>query len=292
MCRMRTRLKGTNMRYFSAFAIALLIPALAAAQEPAAAPPAGTKGRGAQSPEAKEAAAQYEAADIRVMSPGVVYNAGLLDLAASYTRETGKKVAVTSVGMGGIVNAVKNNNPPADVIMLPFELMSTLSLDGGVVPGTFSPLGRSEMGLAVRAGAPHPDISTVEKLATVLRGAKAVMRSNPAGGSMVASVIENKVIKRPEFSGVNSPVSSRGEGGQALARGEGDMAIQAICEILPYKEISLVGPLPRELAAWIDMSAAVSSRSSRVDEGMKFIRYLVRPEATATWKMRGTLRFE
>jgi molybdate transport system substrate-binding protein len=144
----------------------------------------------------------------------------------------------------------------------------------------------------VPAGAPHPDISTVEKLAAVLKSAKAVMRSNPAGGSMVASVIENNVIKRPQFAGVNSPVSTKGEGGQALARGEGDMAIQAICEILPYKEISLVGPLPRELAAWIDMSTAVSSRSSRVDEATKFIRYLTRPEATATWKMRGTLRFE
>src|SRR5205823_8839437 len=139
------------------------------------------------------------------------------DLAAAYTNVTGKKIAVTSVGMGGIVNAVKTANPPADVIMLPFELMSTLSLDGGVVPGTFAPLGRSEMGLAVRAGAPHPDVSTVDKLVAVLRGAKAVMRSNPAGGSMVAKVIEQNVIKRPEFAGVISPVSTRGEGGQALA---------------------------------------------------------------------------
>ena len=188
--------------------------------------------------------AQEPAADIRVIAPGVVYNAGLLDLAAAYTKETGKKVVVTSVGMGSIVKAVTTANPPADVIMLPFELMSTLSLDGGVVAGTFMPLGRSEMGLAVRAGAPHPDISTVEKLVVVLRGAKAVMRSNPAGGSMVAKVIEDKVIKRPEFAGVNSPVSTKGEGGQALVRGEGDMAIQAICEILPYKEIELVAPLP------------------------------------------------
>ena len=56
----------------------------------------------AQSPEAREAATRYAAADIRVMVPGVVYNAGLLDLAAAYTKETGKKVAVTLVGMGGI----------------------------------------------------------------------------------------------------------------------------------------------------------------------------------------------
>ena len=202
-----------NRRFYSlAVVITMLAPELLLAQGPDAG---------------------YAAADIRVMAPGVVYNAGLLDLAAAYTKETGKKVGVTLVGMGRIVNTVKTDNPPADVIMLPLELMSTLALDGGVVPGTFWPLGRSEMGLAVRAGAPHPDISTVDKLAAALRSAKAVMRSNPAGSSMVAKVIEDNVIKRPEFTGVNSPVSSQGEGGQAMARGEGDMALQAICEILP-----------------------------------------------------------
>ncbi len=270
----------------SALAVALLIPVFIAAQAPARG-----QGRGAQSPEAQEAATRYAAADIRVMAPGVVYNAGLLDLAAAYTKETGKKVAVTSVGMGGIVNAVKTANPPADAIMLPFELMSTLSLDGGVVAGSFAPLGRSEMGLAVRMGAPHPDISTVEKLAAVLRGAKAVMRSNPAGGSMVARTIEDKVIKRAEFAGVNSPVSTQGEGGQALVRGEGDMAIQAICEILPYKQIELVAPLPRELGAWIDMSTAVSARAMHRDEALAFIKYLLRPESNTVWKAKGLERF-
>jgi molybdate transport system substrate-binding protein len=280
----------------SLFTVTLLIPLLVFAQEPGAQEPAQApgrgQGRGAPSPVAQEAAARYAAADIRVMAPGVVYNAGLLDLAAAYTKQTGRKVAVTSVGMGAIVNAVKTANPPADVIMLPFELAATLSLDGGVVPGTFTPLGRSQMGLAVPAGAPHPDISTVEKLAAALRGAKAVMRSNPAGGSMVARVIEDKVIKRPEFAGVHSPVSTQGEGGQALARGEGDLAIQAICEILPYKQIELVGPLPRELGAWIDMSTAVSARAIHRDDALAFIRYLLRPESNATWKEKGLERFD
>ena len=226
------------------------------------------------------------------MAPGVVYNAGLLDLAAAYAKETGKKVAVTSVGMGGIVNAVKTASPPADVIMPPFELMSTLSLDGGAVPGTFTPLGRAEMGLAVRAGAPHPDISTVEQLATALRGAKAVMRSNPASGSMVKRVIEDNVIKRSEFAGVHSSISTQGEGGQALVRGEGDMALQAICEILPYAQIELVGALPRELGAWIDMSTAVSARAIHRDEAVAFLKYLVRPESNKWWKAKGLERFD
>lgn len=270
--------------YLSALAVTLLISVLTKA-------PARGQGKGAQSPEAKEAAARYAAADIRVMSPGVVHDAGLLDLAAAYTKQTGKKVAVTLVGMGGIVNAIKTANPPADVIMLPFELMSTLSLDGGVVAGSFTPLGRSPMGLAVRAGAPHPDISTVEKLAAALRGAKMVMRSNPAGGSMVAKVIEDKVIKRPGFEGVNSPVSTQGEGGQALARGEGDMAIQTVCQILPLKQIELVGPLPRELGAWIDMSTAVSARAMHRDDALAFIKYLLRPESNTVWKAKGFERF-
>src|SRR5438034_5729725 len=222
-------------------------------------------------------AGDYATADIRVITPGVVFAAGLPDIAAVFTKETGRKVGIVVVGMGTIVGEMTKKTPPPDVIVLPFQLMTTLSLDGGVAPGTFSPLGRTRMGLAVRAGAPKPDISTVEKLAAALKSAKAVMRSNPAGGSMVAKVIEQNVIKRPEFAGVNSPVSTRGEGGQALARGEGDMALQAICEILPYKEIELVGPLPRELAAWIDMSTAVSVRSTNPDASLAFVRYITRP---------------
>jgi molybdate transport system substrate-binding protein len=262
----------------SLLAVTLLLPATLASQDPA------------QSTIAKEAAARYAAADIRVMAPGIIYNAGLLDLADAYSKATGKKVGVTLVGMGTIVKRIQTDNPPADVIMLPFDLMSTLSLDGGVVPGSYVPLGRSEMGLAVRAGAPHPDISTVEKLAAAL-GGKTVMRSNPAGGSMVAKVIEDKVIRQPAFAGVNSPVSTRGEGGQALVRGEGDMALQAICEILPYKQIELVGPLPRDLGAWIDMAAAVSARGMHHEDGAAFLKYLLRPESTPIWKSKGLERF-
>jgi molybdate transport system substrate-binding protein len=276
--------------YFSALLAVFLVPAaqIPAAQTPAGQAPAG-QAPAVQSPDAQAAAARYAAADIRVLSPGVVYNAGLLDLAAAFTKETGKKVAVSSDGMGRIVNDVKTATPPADVIMLPLELMSTLALDNGI-KGSYTPLGRVEVGLAVRAGAPHPDISTVEKFKTAILGAKAVMYSNPAGGSMVGHIADT-LVKRPEFAGVHAVISTRGEGGQALARGEGDMALQLICEILPYKEIELVGPLPRELAAWIDNATAVSARSMHPDDALAFIRYMTRPEAAAVWKAKGLNRF-
>jgi molybdate transport system substrate-binding protein len=233
----------------------------------------------------------YATADIRVLTPGVVFASGMPDLAAAFTRETGKKVGINVVGMGTIVEEMTKKTPPPDVIVLPFQLMTTLSLDGGVVPGTFTPLGRTRMGLAVRAGAPHPDISTVEKLAVALKSAKAVMRSNPATRTMVALLIDD-VLKRPEFAGVNAPASSKGEGGQALAAGEGDMAIQTISQILPYKEIELVGPLPAELGAWIDSGIAVSTRTTRRDDARAFMQYLLRPESNKVWKPKGLERFE
>ncbi len=236
-------------------------------------------------------AGEYATADIRVITPGVVFSSGLSTIAAEFEKETGKKVGIVTVGMGTIVAEIAKKTPPPDVIALPLQLMANVSLDGGIVPGTFNPLGRTRMGLAVRAGAPKPDISTVEKFAAALKSAKAVMRSNPASRTMVALLIDD-VLKRPEFAGVNAPASTNGEGGQALARGEGDMAIQTISQILPYKEIELVGPLPAELGAWIDSALAVSARSTHADDARALIRYLLRPESNKVWKPRGLERFE
>jgi molybdate transport system substrate-binding protein len=232
----------------------------------------------------------YEKADIKVLTPGVVFSSGLPDIAAAWSKESKKSVGINTVGMGTIVEEIGKRQPPPDVIALPFQLMNSLALEGGVVAGTMVPLGRNRMGLAVKAGAPKPDISTPEKFIAAMRG-KAVMRSNPASRTMVATIIDD-MFKRPEFAGINAVPSLKGEGGQALARGEGDMAIQTISQILPYKEIELVGPVPKEFGLWIDTMLAVSSRSTKPEDAKALIRYLIRPESNKVWKPRGMERFE
>ena len=237
--------------------------------------------------------AQASSNEILVLSPGFVYNSGLLDLAAAYTKETGIKVTVKLEIMDQIMNDIKTGTPAADVVVLPlepFDYMGRLALDKGIQEGTFTPLGRVEIALAVKAGAPHPDISTVDKLVAALRGGKAVMYSNPAKGSMEGGIID-RLLKQPEFAGAHGVISSNGEGGQALARGEGDMALQLVCEIYPHPEISEVGPLPSELNAHMDGAVAVSSRSADAADAEAFIRYITRPEATSTWKAKGLDRF-
>jgi molybdate transport system substrate-binding protein len=230
------------------------------------------------------------AAEIRIISPGLVYNAALNELAADYTRQTGNTVINIHGAMDKIIGQTKSDTPPADVVGLPTDLMNTLVLDGGIVPGTYRLLGRGELGLAVKKGAAHPDISTIEKLAAVLKRASAVMVNDPKGGTMQGILIDG-LLKRPEFAGVHVVPSAKGEGAAALARGEGEMAIQLVQEILNKPEIELVAPLPVELGGHMDAVLAVSARSGNPRTAMEFIRFLSRPEARAAWTAKGMKPF-
>jgi molybdate transport system substrate-binding protein len=234
--------------------------------------------------------AQAQTAEIDVLSPGVVYNAGLMDLAQSYSKTAGIKVNVKADGMGKIVPDMKTATPPADVIVLPVAFMDGMEAEGNVVAGSRTDLGRVNVGLAVLKGAPHPDISTPRKLAMALKSGGTVLYSDPANGSMEARVINDMLHRYPEFQGVKTKISTKGEGGEALVRGEGQMALQLICEVVNHPELELVGPLPQELGAYIDTSVAVSTRSTQPDQAKAFIAYITRPENMPLWRSKGLNR--
>ncbi|HEY0265169.1 MAG TPA: substrate-binding domain-containing protein [Rhizomicrobium sp.] len=229
------------------------------------------------------------AAEINVLTPGVVYNAGLQDLAADYAGQTGIKVTVRNDGMAAIVGDIKKAAPIADVIVLPVAFMDGMEAEQAIVAGSRSDLGRDSVWLAVKRGAPHPDISTPEKLARALKTG-VVLYSNPASGSMEARIINDMLRRYPVFQGVRSRISIKGEGGEALMRGEGDMALQLACEVLNHPEIELAGLVPAELGAYIDTAVAVSARSTQAEAARAFIVWLLRPEHAALWKSRGLNR--
>jgi molybdate transport system substrate-binding protein len=230
--------------------------------------------------------------ELYVLTPGVVYNSGLVDLAKSYTQETGIKVTVKATGMARIVNDIKTGTPIADVVALPVAFMDGMETEGSIVAGTRQRLGRVYVGLAVPKGKPHPDISTPAKLAAALKAGGTVLYSNPATGSMEARIINDMLHRYPVFHDVKTRISLKGEGGEALVRGEGDMALQLICEVLNHPEIELVGIVPEELGAYIDTTLAVSSRSTQKDAAKAFLDYLMKPEHVALWENKGLQRME
>jgi molybdate transport system substrate-binding protein len=225
------------------------------------------------------------AASVQVVSPPLV-RAGLTQLAADYTKQTGIVVTVRADVMGKIMNDIKAG--PTDVVLLPPNLMDVLSKDDGIKPGTRQTAGRVEIALAVRPGAPHPDISTVEKLRATLLSAKTVAYSQPGPprNSMEAGIID-RILHRPEFAGVHTLTVNPGSGISALAKGDADMALQVVPEITPVKGVELVGPLPSELGAHIDVDTAISASSADPAAAEAFIRYIIRPDAAAEWKTFG-----
>jgi ABC-type molybdate transport system substrate-binding protein len=225
-------------------------------------------------------------ADVNVLAPGVAFNAGLPALAEAYTRKTGVKVTVKSDGMTTIVSHFNTGDPAPDVAVVPLSFMDGMEATGHIKPGSRTELGRVYVGLAVPKGKPHPDISTVAKLAAALKAGGTVLYSNPEGGSMEARVI-NDMLHLPEFKGVKTKISTKGEGGEALVRGEGQMALQLSCEILNHPELEQVGLTPESLRAYIDTDMAISPRSANADQAAAFIAYVKSPEGVAVLKSKG-----
>jgi molybdate transport system substrate-binding protein len=231
-----------------------------------------------------------KAAEIRVVAPGFIYNAALKELAADFTKKTGVKVIVSEVGMSVALKHIQTDTPAYDVVGLPSGLMNTLALEGGIIKDTYTPLGRDEIALAVRKGAPHPDISTVEKLAVVLKAGGKIMVNSPTGGTMQGAII-GSILARPIFAGVDVVPVTHGEGAAALARGEGDMALQLVPEIHNKPQLELVAPLPAELGGHMDGMLAVSARAPNPKDARAFIKFITRPAAREAWKAKGMRPF-
>lgn len=228
--------------------------------------------------------ATAQAGELTVLAPGFVKNAGIDDLAAAYGKETGVKVTVNSVGMGAMMDTIKTG--AADVVMLPKDLMDQLAGQGGVVAGSRKELGRVQIVMIVPAGAPHPDISTMAKLAAALHGARHVAYSSPWRDEKSAqAMIIHDILQRPQFAGTHEVLMMKGNGVNGIKDGA-DMALQLVCETRD-PAVSVVGPLPPELHAWLDGDVAISSRSPDARAAAAFVAYITRAAAAPVWKAKG-----
>jgi molybdate transport system substrate-binding protein len=231
---------------------------------------------------------------LKIITPAVTANAGIRDLAMGFEKEMGIKVQIVTFNMAKMMDELKAGTPPAaDIVFLPVALMDQAQTDKNIANSSRMMIGRVRIGLAVHKGDPTPDISTVDKLAAVLKAADSVMYSNPASGSMEARIIDGMLNAHPEFTGVKRKISMNGEGGQAVARGEGQMALQLICEIVNHPDqLTNVGPVPDSLGAYIDSAAAVTARAPHPKEAAQFLKYATQPGTYSLWLGHGLERMK
>jgi len=160
----------------------------------------------------------------------------------------------------------------ADVVILTAEGIDQLIAQAAVLPQTRLELGRSGVGLAVRAGAPKPRIASLKELKESLLAAESVGHSKQgASGLYFASLLErhglaDKLKKRV--------IVEKGPVAAGIARGEIALGAQLLCELAPVAGIDIIGPLPAEVQKYYSFSAAVMKASKKPDEARAFLAFL------------------
>ncbi len=210
------------------------------------------------------------------------FTAAFEALAKKYERDTGVHI-VTEHGpsMGDTPQAIPNRlarHEDADVVILARSGLDKLAQAGTVTSGTVTDLGLSKIAVAVKAGAPAPDISTPDAVRDTLINAKSVAWSDSASGVYIQSVMLDKL-------GVADQVRPKGRMipatpvGQIVARGEAEIGFQQLSELKPVQGIRIIGLLPDALQKVTPFSAGVVAYSPHQAEAKALIAYLSSPKA-------------
>ena len=233
------------------------------------------------------AAFPAHAATLRVLSGGATLEVEKT-LAAEFTKQTGTMIAFDS-GTAGQVQQKVEAGDGADVVVASVAVIDMLDKEGKLKPGTKAMIARAGIGVAARAGAPKPDISTPDKFRAAMLAAKSVIYPDPASGAS-SGIAAAHVFERLGIAGQMAEKTKVQPGGltaERVASGEVELAIQNISELLPVKGVVVVGPLPVELQTYTTYSAGVGAKSADPKAAQAFIAYLVRTGAAASWKAGG-----
>ena len=210
-------------------------------------------------------------------------------LLIDFARETGTKVEVSFGPVGALQARLKKGESP-DVIVLTAAGMEELEKAGSLVAGSRAELGRGTAGIAVRAGAPAPDISTPEKVKQALMAARSIAYPNPAGGG-TAGVWFVNLMERLGIAGEvrkkAQPMNRGFEIAGAVADGTAEIGVTFISELLPDKGLKVVGPFPESIGLVVPYVAGVSSASRQGRASRTLVDYLTRPAAREVFKATG-----
>ena len=164
-----------------------------------------------------------------------------------------------------------------------------LDKGGKIAAGTTRVLASSGMGVAVLKGARRPDISTAEKFSAALLAAKSVAYSDPAGGGASGAMIA-KMLKDLGIADAVNAKAKLGRGipnAEFVVKGESDIAIQQIPELMTVPGVDIVGPLPPSLQSVTGFATAMLSSSKNPDAAKALVDFLASPETIALLKARG-----
>ena len=227
--------------------------------------------------------------EIKVMTSGA-FTEAYQQLVEQFQKTTRHTVVTTyGASMGGAKDSIPvrlDRGEPVDVVIVIDTALDALAKSGHVQPATRVEIARSLIGVAVRKGAPKPDISTVAALKQTLLNAKSIAYSASASGTYISTEMFKKLGIADQVKGKAKRIESE-RVGAVVARGDAELGFQQVSELLPIAGIDFVGTLPDEVQQVSVVSAAIATKSTARSAAKALIEFLASPAAANTIEKTG-----
>jgi molybdate transport system substrate-binding protein len=213
------------------------------------------------------------------------------ELTPRFERETGNRLAVT-LGPSLVLEKRVGDGEAADLAILTGPGAKDLAGRGRLVAASLTDVARSSIGIAVPKGAAKPDLSSAESFKRAMLAAKSVALSKPVGGGASGAHMA-KVFEQLGITAAMAAKAKYGAGGAGglaglvVLRGEADIGIQQMAELIAVDGIDVVGPLPKEIQSVTQFTAGVPTNASHAEAGRALIAFLTTPAAKAVIKAKG-----
>jgi molybdate transport system substrate-binding protein len=219
--------------------------------------------------------APARSAEIRVITSGAFTEAYKM-LVPEFEKASGHKV-ISSFGasMGNAPDAIPtrlSRGEAFDVIILAGPALDQFIKEGKAMPGSRVDLVRSSIGFAVKSGAPKPDISTLAKLKQTLLDAKSIAYSASASGVYFSTVLVQKLGIADQVLPKSKRILSE-RVGTIVARGEAELGLQQVSELVPIPGIDYIGPLPEEVQQNTFFSAGIVVGAKEPEAAREMIKF-------------------
>lgn len=224
------------------------------------------------------------AAEIRIFTTRAIATV-LEKVGPEFERTTGHRLHVTTDIAIRMVRRIRDGEPFDFLVAAPGQ-MDALVNEGRIIPATRTDLTRSGIGVQVRAGAPRPDISSVDAFKRALLNAKSIAYLKEGqSGVYLAGLLERLGIADAIKSKVTRPDTDIVS--ELVARGDVELGMVVITQILTTPGVELVGPLPPEIQSYITFTGGVSTASREPDAAKALIQFLTGPTALPVIRAQG-----
>jgi molybdate transport system substrate-binding protein len=222
--------------------------------------------------------------DIKVLSTHAVEEV-LHELGPSFERASGVRLVIDYDPANALKRKIEDG-VAFDVAIVTRPVIDALAEQGKVVRESCVDIGRSGIGVAVRKGAARPDVASSAAFKRTLLAARSVVRSREGTSGLY---FESLLTRLGIVEAMRGKIVLGGSGriAELVARGEADMAVQQIPELLPVKGVDFAGPLPDELQLYTVFSAGVGADCKVQDLAKVFIDALAAPASSKLFKAKG-----